>query len=155
AIDQLPEVRLDEVTVTDVDDEPDAADDPAVLANLPRPHEEVLLLAGAALDALLQLVVTPGCAGLERRDDRRDEPVPPCGSGGLAAVARGSPDRAPGRICEEGPHRRVPGKRAGLELEPPPDNPQRLEGERANLAGGVRRSARVGILDAPKARLPP
>ena len=74
AVDQLAHVRLDELAVADVDDEARAADDLAVFAHLAGPHQEVLHLAGRALERLLELVVAPRRAGLQRRDDRGDEP---------------------------------------------------------------------------------
>ena len=88
AVDQLAQVRLDEVAVADVDDEARAADDLAVLAHLAGAHQEVLHLAGRALERLLQLVVAPRRAGLQRGDDRGDEPVGDVGRRRFAAVAR-------------------------------------------------------------------
>src|SRR5262249_20843537 len=101
------------------------------LADLPRAHEEVLFLAGATLDALLQLVVAPRRAGLQRRDDRRDEPVAHIGSGGLVVVARRDPSRVPRWDCENGSHSRVPRRGPRLALDRPAEDTQRPEGERA------------------------
>src|SRR5262249_44490420 len=91
-VDQTAKVRLDEMAVADVDDDAGAADDLAVLADLPGAHEEVLLFAGPALEALLQFVVTPGCAALKGRDDRRHQPVGDIGSGHLGTVGCRDPD---------------------------------------------------------------
>jgi hypothetical protein len=134
AVDQFPEIGLHQMAVADVDDDPGASDDLSVLADLTGPDEEVLDLAGRALEPLLELVVAPRRAGLEGGDDRRHQPVGDVGRGGLPPVAGGDGDRIPGGDGENGADRRVPGQCTTGELEFPSDDPQRLPSELTDLA---------------------
>ena len=135
---------------------PARPDDLAALAHLAGPHQEVLHLARRALDPLLQLVVAPRRARLQRGDDRGDEPVRDVGGGGFAPVGGRDRHDVARRDGQDRPDRCVPGDGAVGELELPADHPEGLARQLADLARGRRGvGSAVRRIDDPQGRFPP